>query len=90
MDPALVTAISDVAVTQAILDRAEWGPRAVPTQEGVPEMGVMQKIKSGYVETRLSAQKRIDKISLQKAGVSVTWDAVRDKSLGKGGIYVVR
>jgi hypothetical protein len=90
VDPAVATAINDVAITQAILDRVEWGPHAVPTPKEQSKRGVMQKAKSGYVETRLSAQRQIDKIPLHKAGVRVPWDATRDKSLGKGGIYIVR
>ncbi len=43
MDTALVAAINEIAMTQEIIAQTECGTYAVPTQEEVTELGVLQK-----------------------------------------------
>jgi hypothetical protein len=51
-------------------------------------IGSLAEIKADYLEARSSAQKRIDKIPLYRAGLRAMWIAIRDKTLGKGAIFV--
>jgi hypothetical protein len=86
--------MSDITLTQTILDEPAWGPEAVSRQEEEAEPKVkakgMERVKQEYTEKRLKVQKKIDQVPLHKVGVRMPVDRMRDKSVVTNGFYIKR
>jgi hypothetical protein len=86
---AMASAVNDVAITEAYLSHPAWGPEPLRERDD-GERGGLYKVKSRYADTRVTAQKHLDKIAFHRAGVRVPTDRIRDKHIGTGGIYIIR
>lgn len=89
-EASMVAEVNDVSMAQGILGHPSWAPDGVEremAQDG--KAGRLDKLKKGYADTRLTAQKQIDRVPFNKVGVRMPTDGMRDKTV-TNGFYVVR
>jgi len=90
----MINEMSDITLTQTILDEPAWGPGAGLEQkedaEPKPKTHGMERVKQEYTEKRLAVQRKIDQIPLHKVGVRMPVDRMRDKSVVRNGFYIRR
>lgn len=93
-ETAFINEMSDITLTQTILDEPAWGPEAVSQQEeeATPKTKAhgMERIKQEYTQKRLAVQKKIDQVPLHKMGVRMPVDKRKDKSVVMNGYYIKR
>ena len=93
-ETAFINEMSDITLTQTILDEPAWGPEAVTKEEEEKEPKVkakgMERMKQEYTEKRLKIQQKIDQVPLHKLGVRMPVDRRRDKSVVTNGYYITR
>ncbi|RFU34698.1 hypothetical protein B7463_g1613, partial [Scytalidium lignicola] len=90
-EAALLAEMSDIAMAQSVLDHPAWSPMVVTQSRSIEgKQGLLQRIGSGYAETRLKVQKQVDRVPLHKLGVRLPIDEMEDKGLIPNGYYVVR
>jgi hypothetical protein len=94
IETAFINEMSDITLTQTILNEPAWGPEAVSQQEEEEQPKAkahgLERVKQEYTEKRLAVQKKIDQVPLHKMGVRMPVDKMRDKSVVTNGFYVKR
>jgi hypothetical protein len=88
-EASMLAEVNDVSMAQGFLDHPSWGPDEIGKGSG-EKTTRMEKLKKGYAETRLAAQRHIDKVPLTKIGVRVPGDSIRQKTVVTNGYYVIR
>ena len=91
IDMALISEYNDVSTAQQFLDHGSWSADVAtrPVLEERKTSG-FQKLSETYVNTRATAQKRIDQLGLHKLGVRLEGDQNRNKADVFCGYYVAR
>jgi len=89
-EAAMLSAINDIEIAQAFLNRPAWAPRSTIVETKSSKSGTLEKVKTSYVDTRLSLQQRIDRLPLHKAGIRSPTDKGRGTTVDAGGMYVIR
>jgi len=91
IDAALISEFNDVSIAQQFLDHSCWSAD-VATRPKLEERKTsgFQKLSETYVNTRVTAQKRIDQMGLHKFGLRLEGDQNRSKTHVFSGYYVVR
>ena len=90
-EASILAEVNDISRVQDILGHPSWAADYAErelAQKGTTER--MEKLKKGYADTRMVAQKHIDRVPFNKAGVRVPGDAMRDRSVIVNGFYVMR
>ena len=90
VEAAMLSAISDIEITQALLDQPACAPRSTIPETKSSKPGPLEKVKNSYADTRETLQRQIDRLPLHKAGIRLPIDKWREANNGKGGIYVIR
>jgi hypothetical protein len=90
-EAAMLSEVNDVRVAQEILDHPSWSPEAAvrPKLQERKTSG-FQKITGGYANTKMAAQRQMDKVPLHKVGIRLEADKLRDKAIVANGFYVMR
>ena len=86
-EAAMLSEVNDLQMAQAYLDHPAWAPE-ITTREK-EQMTRMEKVKTGYANTRAKAQKHIDRVPIHKLGIRAPIDAMKDKTV-VNGFYIVR
>jgi hypothetical protein len=93
-ETAMINEMSDITLTQTILDEPTWGPGAESEQkedtDPKPKVHGMERLKQEYTEKRLAVQRKIDQVPLHKVGVRMPVDRMRDKSVVRNGFFIKR
>lgn len=90
-EASMLAEVNDVSMAQGILDHPSWAPDAIEREAAKDgKNGRLEKIKKGYADTRMAAQRQIDRVPFNKVGVRVPGDVVRDKNVILNGFYVIR
>lgn len=95
-ETAAINEMSDINLTQIILDLPAWSPEASKGKEEDEEsepkakLHGIERVKQEYTEKRLKVQKKIDQVPLHKVSVRMPVDRMRDKSVVLNGYYVER
>lgn len=90
-EASMLAEVNDISMAQEILDHPSWDPDKTEreiAQEG--KMGRMEKLKKGYTDTRMAAQKQIDRVPFHKAGIRLPVEMMEDRNVMTGGFYVIR
>ncbi len=81
--------VKDISITQASLDREEWGPEN--SLERIKSAKSARSISERYVDARKYGQRQVDKVPVHRLGVRTPSAGFNDRGLyGNGGLYVVR
>jgi hypothetical protein len=92
-ETAAINEMSDINLTQIILDLPAWNPDARAKEEDSepkPKAHGIDRVKQEYTDKRLAVQKKIDQVPLHKVGVRMPVDRMRDKSVVLNGYYIER
>jgi len=93
-ETAATNEMSDINLTQIILDVPAWGPESNSqfAKEAEPKEKAhgMERVKHEYTEKRLAVQKKIDQVPMHKLGVRMPIDSRRDKTVVLNGYYIER
>jgi hypothetical protein len=89
-EAAMLSEVVDISMTQSILDHPAWSLEAIRERDELERPGGLERVKSGYANTRMAAQRHIDRVPLHKFGVRLPVDQMRDKAILTNGFYVVR
>jgi hypothetical protein len=88
---AMIAELNDVSMAQDFLDHPAWHPEvAVRAKAQDERSGRLEKAKMGYANTRMAAQRQIDRVPFHRVGVRVPADRMRDKAVVMSGFYVQR
>lgn len=87
-DKILFEKYRDIAITEASLSRPNWDPEM--TLQRVKTEMKQRTIGERYVDARQYGQRQVDKVPLQMVGVRTPGHALRDRAVGRGGIWVPR
>lgn len=91
VDAAMLSESNDVSMAQSVLDHPAWSPEALSQNRSLESKpGLMERVGSGYAETRLKLQKRLDRVPLQKLGLRLPIDEMQNQGLVPNGYYVIR
>jgi len=89
-EAAMLSEINDVQLAQEILDHPAWGPDA-GKRPGLEEgKSGLKRVTDGYVDMRTKAIRQVDRVPLQKVGVRLESDKVRDRGVVGSGFFVIR
>ena len=90
-EAAMFSEVSDISLAQQFLDHPAWAPeaasRALARGE---EVGKLERVKSGFTNTKTAAQRQIDKVPFAKVGIRAPGANTRDKGPLSSGFYVQR
>ncbi|KAH8821384.1 hypothetical protein F5884DRAFT_659589 [Xylogone sp. PMI_703] len=92
VEAAMLAEASDIEMAQSVLDHPAWSPEIIVQSSSLQEEkpGLLQRIGSGYAETRLKMQKQMDRVPLHKLGVRLPIDEMEERGMIPNGYYVVR
>jgi len=91
-EAAMLAEVNDVSMAQSILDQPAWSPEAAATalQARSEKPKGLERVTSGYADTRMAAQRRLDRVPLHKIGVRMPFDPMKEKAMVVNGFYVQR
>lgn len=90
-EAALLSEVNDIRVAQSFLDHPAWAPdTAVRPRIQQRKSSGLQKISEGYANTRLAAQRQMDRVPLHKIGIRLEADKLKDEAIVINGFYVPR
>jgi hypothetical protein len=89
-EAAMLSEVNDISMVQSILDHPAWSLEAIREKNEQQRPGGLERVKSGYTNTRMAAQRHMDRVPLHKFGVRMPVDQMRDKAILTNGFYVVR
>jgi len=87
-DSQLFDIYKDIMITQASLARPAWS--AEETLSRIELAAANRSLVERYIDLRISGQKQVDRVPLQKAGIRTNSAGLRDQLVGNGGICVRR
>ncbi|CZR69020.1 uncharacterized protein PAC_18921 [Phialocephala subalpina] len=89
-EAAMLAEVNDVSMAQSILDQPAWSSEAaVEVVEGRRPRG-LERVTSGYANTKMAAQRQLDRVPLQKIGVRMPLDPVKERAMVANGFYIQR
>jgi hypothetical protein len=89
-EAAMLSEVNDISMAQSILGLPAWSLEAVRERSEQQWPGGLERVKTGYANTRMAAQRHMDRVPLHKFGVRMPVDQMRDKAILANGFYVVR
>ncbi|KAE8440960.1 hypothetical protein EG329_006149 [Mollisiaceae sp. DMI_Dod_QoI] len=91
-EAAMLAEVNDVSMAQSILDQPAWSPEAAATalQARLEKPKGLEIVMSGYADTRMAAQRQLDRVPLHKIGVRMPFDPMKEKTMVMNGFYVRR
>ncbi|KUJ06638.1 uncharacterized protein LY89DRAFT_537238, partial [Mollisia scopiformis] len=91
MEAAMLVEVNDISMAQSILGQLIWSPEAASTLQARSEKPKgMERVMSGYADSRTAAQRQIDKVPLHKMGIRMPFDPMKEKTMIANGFYVQR
>ena len=90
VEAAMLSEVNDISMTRSVLDHPAWTLEAVRERNEQQRPGGLERVKTGYTNTRMAAQRHMDRVPLHKLGVRMPIDQMRDKAILTNGFYVVR
>ena len=91
VEASMLAEVNDISMVQDILDHPSWAADLAERESALKgKTSRMEKLKKGYENTRMAAQKQIDKVPLNKVGMRAPGDASRDRAVIVNGFYVIR
>jgi hypothetical protein len=79
----------DISITQASLEREEWGPET--TLQKIKSAKSARSISEKYIDVRKYSQIQVDRVPVHRLGVRTPSAGFKDRYMfGNGGLYVVR
>ena len=90
VEAATLSDANDIYMTLSILGHPSWTVEAIRERSEQQRPDGLESIKFGYANTRMAAQRHIDRVPLHKIGVRMPVDQMRDKAILTTGFYVVR
>ncbi|KAE9364386.1 hypothetical protein N431DRAFT_447566 [Stipitochalara longipes BDJ] len=90
LEAAMLSEVNDISMTQSILDHPAWTLEALRERNKQQRPGGLERVKTGYANTRIAAQRHIDRVPLHKLGVRMPIDQMRDEAILTNGFYVIR
>ena len=90
LEAATLSDANDIYTTLSILCHPSWTVEAIRERSEQQRPDGLESVKSGYANTRMAAQRHIDRVPLHKIGVRMPGDQMRDKAILINGFYVVR
>ncbi|EXJ94397.1 hypothetical protein A1O1_02791 [Capronia coronata CBS 617.96] len=88
IDAQLFDFYKDIAITTASLGRPAWS--AAAALERMKAATATRSLTDRYVDLRQNAQKHIDRVPVHKLGVRTEGAALKDRLVGRGGVWVPR
>ena len=89
-EAAMLLEVNDISMAQSILGHPAWSLEAVRERSEQQWPGGLERVKTGYANTRMAAQRHMDRVPFHKFGVRMPVDQMRDKAILVNGFYVVR
>lgn len=89
-EAAMLSEVNDISLTQSVLDHPAWSLEAVRERNEQQRLGGLERVKTGYANTRMAVQRHMDQVPLHKFGVRMPVDQMKDKAILTNGFYVVR
>jgi hypothetical protein len=89
-EAAMLSEVNDISMAQSILDHPAWSLEAILERSNQQKPGGLDRIKTGYANTRMAAQRHVDRLPLHKLGVRMPADQMRDKAILTSGFFVLR
>jgi hypothetical protein len=90
VEAAMLSEVGDVSMAQSILDHAAWHLGALRERSNQQRPGGLERFTTGYANTRMAAQRQIDRVPFHKFGVRMPTDQMKEKAILTNGFYVVR
>jgi hypothetical protein len=91
VEAAMLAEVNDISMAQSILEQPAWSPEAFATLHAQSENPRgLERVVSGYAGTRMAAQVRLDRVPLQKMGVRMPLDPLKEKVMVANGFCVQR
>jgi hypothetical protein len=90
VEAAMLSEVNDISMIKSILDHPAWTLEAFRERQEQQRPGGLERVKSEYTNTRMAAQRHMDRVPLYKLGVRMPVDQMRDKAILTHGFYVVR
>ncbi|KAH6693454.1 riboflavin kinase [Plectosphaerella plurivora] len=87
-DDPLFAYANDVSVTVASLSREAWGP--IETRQRMKTLKSERSFGERYLDARDTVQKQVDRVPVHLLGVRSDGAAMRDQTMGHGGVWVQR
>jgi hypothetical protein len=73
-EAAMLSAINDIEIGQAFLDRLAWTPRSTIAETISRKTRALESVKALYADTKLSLQRQIDRLLLDRVGIRLPID----------------
>ncbi|KAF8860362.1 hypothetical protein BDZ45DRAFT_571346, partial [Acephala macrosclerotiorum] len=91
-EAAILSEMNDVSMAQSTLDQPAWTPEAAVAnlQARSEQPRGLERATTGYVNTRMAAQRHLDRVPLQKIGVRMPFDPMKEKVMITSGFYIQR
>lgn len=90
VEAAMLSEVNDVFMAQSILDHPAWNLEALRERSNEQRPGGLERVATGYANTRMAAQRQIDRVPFHKFGVRMPTDQIKDNAILTNGFYVVR
>ena len=91
VEAAMFSEVNDISMAQQFLDHPFWAPDAASRAKARgEEVGKLDKVKSGFANTKMAAQRQIDRVPFAKVGMRAPGDKMKDKGVVMSGFYVQR
>ncbi|GAD98595.1 hypothetical protein NFIA_113840 [Paecilomyces variotii No. 5] len=91
LDAALLRQASDISIAEHALNHPTWSPEILFRGSSQDErLGWLDRAKNGFVSTKTTVVRHIDRLPLRKLGVRVGTDELKDKTVAANGFYVSR
>ncbi|KAJ9199421.1 hypothetical protein DTO164E3_4733 [Paecilomyces variotii] len=90
-DAALLKEASDISIAQHALGHPAWSPEVLFRGSSQEErLGWLDRAKNGFVSTKTTVERHIERVPLRRLGVRVGTDELKDKAVAANGFYVPR
>jgi hypothetical protein len=89
-EAAMLSDVNDVSIVQSILNHPAWSLERIREKRDQQRPHGLGRITTGIANTRMAAQRHMDRVPLRKLGVRMPIDRFRDKAILTRGFYVVR
>ncbi|KAL1851450.1 hypothetical protein Plec18170_006265 [Paecilomyces lecythidis] len=91
LDAALLQEASDISVAQHALNHPTWSPEILFRGSSQDErLGWLDRAKNGFLSTKTTVERHIDRVPLRKLGVRAGTDELKDKTVAANGFYISR
>lgn len=92
MEAAMLAEVNDVSMAQSILDQPNWSHEAANAalQARSEKPRGLERVMSGYADSRMAVSRQAERVPLQKMGIRMPLDSMKEKTIIANGFYVRR